>query len=118
MKKTLINLIGVVQLIEGVYVLYKLIPIVLTYYEPTPPFLIVAGVSLISALALFLSGIGLFLKKNWSIVLSVLPVLLPILLVVVVPLSRIPLLGGYMIIAINVVIAIYLLAQWNKLRNI
>jgi hypothetical protein len=113
MQNNIINLIGVIQILEGFYILY-LIPNHLGYF-PSNIFIVIAVTTLISILLLILSGIGLLQKRNEAIILSLFLVILQLLLIFI----KLPILvGNYTMPFINTFIVIYLLTRWNKLKNI
>ncbi len=116
MKKYLINLVSVILIIEGAYMLFKIVPDALIHFQLS--YLIIYSMIFISPIFLILAGIGLFLKENWAIVLSWFPIVLSILLIISVPRIKIPLLGNYLVLVLNIVISVILSIQWRKLKDI
>jgi hypothetical protein len=116
MKNLILKIAAFIFAIEGVYLLYKLVPTFLKYYQPDSVFLIPFLVSIVVSLFLIISAIGIFLSKNWSIVFAWLAILLPFLLTLVLPSARVPVVSDYRALILNVLIAIYLTTRWNKLK--
>lgn len=107
----ILKIISFLVIFEGIYALYKTIFSLLYFYSSGA--MIIYSIASILDVLLLLTGIGIFFKKRWAIVLCWIAILLPI----VIPYARVFPTSGYSIIILNVILATYLTLiqrkEWN-----
>lgn len=121
-KKYFLMLLPYFLFAQGFFVFYKIIPILLTYYQPESIFLLPWGSAALGAILAILTGIGILLKKRWSIILYLVFAVFPILITFflhqvagIVIRVKLPGIGENWIIILNVILALYLLfSEWKK----
>jgi hypothetical protein len=118
MKKYIQNIVALLFLLQGIYVVYRFALIFMRFINTFDysAYEIYAYTAFIGTAVLFIcAGIGLFSGKRWSIILAWVAVLLPQILKLIEPRSNIPLEYNYIILVINTLIMIYLSVQWKKI---
>lgn len=107
---------------QGIFVFYKIIPILLTYYQPESIFLLPWGSAALGAILAILTGIGILLKKRWGIILYFIFAVFPILIAFflqqvagIVSRVKLPGLSESWLIILNIILVICLsLVAWKK----
>ncbi len=121
-KNYLVILLPYFLFAQAIFVFYKLIPILLTYYQPEAIFLFSWGSAALGGILAILTGVGILLKKKWSIIsyciFAVFSILITFLLsqvVGIVAIIKLPGIGEFWLIVINIIFAVYLLfSEWKK----
>lgn len=119
-KKYFLMLLPYFLFAQGIFVFYKIIPILLTYYQPESIFLLPWGSAALGAILAILTGIGILFKKRWSIILyfifAVFPILVTFFLQQVASIViRLPGLSESWLIILNIIFVIcFSLVEWKK----
>jgi len=118
MKKYLKKIIAIFLLLEGFYFLYNFALIftkVINSFAYSDAGMLYTIIVYVATMVLFIfAGIGLLNNKNWALICGWIALLLPQLIKLIVPLTRIPLQNNYTILVINIIALTYLSTQWNK----
>ncbi|MDO8575449.1 MAG: hypothetical protein Q7R78_01985 [bacterium] len=120
MKKYINNAIALILLAEGIYFLYNFVLIftqIISTFDYSANTMYAYGVYIITMILFILAGIGLLRYKKWAIICGWIALILPQILKLIEPLSRIPLRDNYIILLINILVLIYISTQWRKLKT-
>jgi len=118
MKKYLINTLGIFLVVYGVYTLIGSFIYLGSVGLSQTQTVNALMVSMFGAILVVITGIGLLLKKNWSVILYWIALVFYQLVVSMVYTGQIILTTlGYVLLILNVVIAIVLSTQWGKLSK-
>lgn len=117
MKKYLLNTLGFLLVAYFLYWAIFYIPLFLRSFDPSGVAVMIVYIVFVVSMLLFgITGIGLLLKKNWSIVIYWIAIIL-ILAMAVIYKAKTPLINSYLFLLLNIIAAIFVSTQWKKLGN-
>ncbi|MDB5258969.1 MAG: hypothetical protein JWO73_177 [Candidatus Taylorbacteria bacterium] len=120
MKKNIKNVLALFLLAEGAYLLYTFVLVfskfISTFDSSNAAGWYAYGVYIAEIVLFIVAGIGLWKNHNWAIICGWVALILPQLLKLILPITRLPLQNNYSILIINIAALVYLSVQWGKLK--
>lgn len=117
MKKALLNTLAILLIIYHGYLIANYIPRMIESYNSTDSSAISYNVIFsVSIALLIIVGVSLFFRKNWSIILYWISIIVLLVLIILGD-AYIPLINNYLFIFLNVIVAAFLTTQWGKLKK-